>query len=88
MIQYDFLCGEDESFSVENRLVWTDLKQSIIFQKREEKPEKRKRKSDGLPAGIKCRAVPAHLRVNELFFKIRETGTLAMALHFFFPTAG
>jgi hypothetical protein len=64
------------------------LKRSNIFQKREEKPEKRKRKSDGLPAGIKRRAVPVLLWINELYFKIRETGTLAMALHFFFPTAG
>ena len=28
------------------------------FSKEKEKPEKRKRKSDGLPAGIKCKAVP------------------------------
>ena len=76
---------EGDLFSVANSLVWADLKQSIIFQKREEKPEKRKRKSDGLPAGIKCKAVPALLRVNERSFKIRETGTLAMALHFFLP---
>lgn len=80
-----FWGGEDESFSVSNALVWADLKQSIIFQKRKEKPEKRKRKSDGLPAGIKCKAGPALLWVNELSFKIREPGTLAMALHFFLP---
>jgi hypothetical protein len=59
------------------------------FSKEKEKPEKRKRKSDGLPAGKKCRAVPVLLWINELSFKIRETGTLAMALHFFFfPLAG
>ena len=79
---------EGDLFSVANSLVWADLKQSIIFQKREEKPEKRKRKSDGLPAGIKCKAVSVFLWVNELSIQIRETGTLAMALHFFFPTAG
>lgn len=80
-----FNFGKEDLFSVANRLVWADLKQSIIFQKREEKPEKRKRKSDGLPAGIKCKAVPALLWVNELSVEIREAGTLAMALHFFFP---
>ena len=61
-----FKGGKEDLFSVANRLVWADLKQSIIFQKREEKPEKRKRKSDGLPVGIKCKAVPALLWVNEL----------------------